>query len=206
MVVAGKKYLFIAGCGHSGSTFIQFLLFQHYNVLCVGEIGNSVRHISDKNFERTWEQLCSCGKKGCDCGFWGDIIRNKTSSVNDLVSSVEEKLLKFQTPVVVDSSKRIHHYDLLTNRNPKVIYLVKNFCGWSSHGKTKRFFRQIGRSQYQISSDNISNEISKWVRKICQSDKDTFLDDPDIRKKMIKASQKNNHLLEKFLLNNTKVV
>lgn len=78
--------------------------------------------------------------------------------------------------------------------------------GCSSHGKTKRFFRQVGRSQYQISSNYISNEISKWVKGICQSDKDNFLDDPHIRKKMIKASQKNNHLLEKFLLNDIKVV
>ncbi len=131
MVTVGKKYLFVSGCGHSGSTFLQFLLSQHYDVLCVGEIGNSVRHISDKNFERSKKQLCSCGEQGEDCEFWGSIVQDTTSSISELVASVTEKTSKFNSPTVIDSSKRIRHYDLLMHVDPKVIYLVRDFRGWA---------------------------------------------------------------------------
>ncbi len=131
MATVGKIYLFVSGCGHSGSTFLQFLLNQNYDVLCVGEIGNSVRHISDKNFERTKNQLCSCGKHGCDCEFWGSIVQDTIRSATELVASVEEKASKFNSPTVIDSSKRIRHYDLFTHMNPKVIYLVRDSRGWA---------------------------------------------------------------------------
>jgi hypothetical protein len=37
-------------------------------------------------------------------------------------------------------------------------------CGYSTHGKTKRFYEQIGRQQFQTSVHDDPAVFSQWVR------------------------------------------
>ena len=63
------KVIYIAGLGHSGSTFLELLLASHPDVVGLGEIGLQVeRLLLDPSFN-AGEALCSCGTTARECEF-----------------------------------------------------------------------------------------------------------------------------------------
>ncbi len=62
------KVLFICGSGRSGSTLLDLLLGQADGVVSTGEL----RHVWERGFRQN--QLCGCGSKFRDCGFWNRVV------------------------------------------------------------------------------------------------------------------------------------
>ncbi len=61
------QVLYIAGSGHSGSTFTDVFLDNHPSVVGVGELTNLVRggYIEGR--------YCACGRPPAECPFWSDV-------------------------------------------------------------------------------------------------------------------------------------
>jgi hypothetical protein len=68
-----KQVIFIAGCGHSGSTVLGLMLGNHPLFVGVGEVYNLFNpKLKEQNWlERSKEVMCSCGRLGGECEFWG---------------------------------------------------------------------------------------------------------------------------------------
>jgi hypothetical protein len=66
---ARTKVLYVGGSGRSGSTLLTRLLGEMPGVVAVGEISN----VWSRNYVEN--QLCGCGLKFHDCGFWRDVTR-----------------------------------------------------------------------------------------------------------------------------------
>jgi len=85
------KWVYIAGYGRSGSTWLELFLGSELQALCVGEIQNF--------FRRPMQHLsCSCGKSAADCAVWTPYAQeeNLTSLVATLARNHR---------IVIDSSK-----------------------------------------------------------------------------------------------------
>jgi polysaccharide pyruvyl transferase WcaK-like protein len=74
-------------------------------------------------------------------------------------------------------------------------------CGYSSHIKTERFFKQIDRSHYQVRADQDVAIISKWTKMICENDPSFFRHDDTIRQNLTQQSSKNFVYLKEFVEN-----
>lgn len=60
-----RRYAFVTGAGHSGSTLVSFLLNSHPSVFSVGEM-----HAPSFVWPKTGFKMCSCGSPIKDCGFF----------------------------------------------------------------------------------------------------------------------------------------
>jgi hypothetical protein len=72
---APLKVLYIAGEGHSGSTFLDIMLGNHPDIFGAGELVNLPRG--------GWidDEYCTCRKRASDCPFWSDVRRHWVEQV-----------------------------------------------------------------------------------------------------------------------------
>jgi len=68
-VEAPIRVLYIAGEGHSGSTFLDIMLGNHPDVFGAGELSNLPRGGWIDN------EYCTCGRQANDCPFWSYVRR-----------------------------------------------------------------------------------------------------------------------------------
>ena len=68
-VEAPIRVLYIAGAGHSGSTFLDIMLGNHPDVFGAGELSNLPRGGWIDN------EYCTCGRQANDCPFWSYVRR-----------------------------------------------------------------------------------------------------------------------------------
>jgi hypothetical protein len=75
-----RKLIYIAGCGHSGSTLLDLLLSTHQHVCGLGEVAmlvddcNRPTYTSPDGNRSREEQICSCGQSIYDCSFWSRFL------------------------------------------------------------------------------------------------------------------------------------
>jgi hypothetical protein len=118
-----RKIIYIAGCGHSGSTVLQMLLTTTGKAVGLGEIWNIV----DENADRSRRRLCSCGARAPDCVFWAPVIE-RMASLGSAASRAERyrcvldqvEALFGPDVAVVDSSKKARHLTALVAEVPGV--------------------------------------------------------------------------------------
>ena len=60
-----KKFIYIAGLYHSGSTLLDQYLGSNSQIIGLGEIAKYIKDGSEGN--------CTCGKKVEECDFWSKI-------------------------------------------------------------------------------------------------------------------------------------
>lgn len=59
--------IMLVGDGHSGSTLLDLIMDSHSLVVGVGELSHYGKHLNSG-------ELCSCGKRIKDCGFWQNVF------------------------------------------------------------------------------------------------------------------------------------
>lgn len=80
--------IYIMGYGRSGSTILDMLLQQHYNIVSAGALNN----IYDWQLN---SEKCSCGNRLSDCSFWFDVLTGKNIMSNS-TSPLEARTLQFK--------------------------------------------------------------------------------------------------------------
>ncbi len=129
-----QKIAYIYSPARSGSTFLQFLLSNHPDMIGLGELYRVVQDINHKS-EEIWDGIdCSCGSVAADCDFWSELVRRADSAppitAGDVVGRFAQK---FPDKVLIDSSKNgdeIDRYLANDQVELKMIILVRDYRGW----------------------------------------------------------------------------
>ena len=136
--------IFVAGLGHSGSTFLELLLSSHPDVVGLGEIGLQVERLLLEDSDEIGKEICSCGIPWSECLFWGQLVAkpppDRRSAYESIFSRFEDV---FPSKIIADSSKGLRHlktYDLVRpEHDVRVILIVRDYRGWAlSRSRTDR--------------------------------------------------------------------
>ena len=127
-----QRVVYIAGCGHSGSTLLDLVLGGHSKLVGLGEAMNLVR---PGGIELTRERglVCSCGETIDSCKFWSKVVAeaNGESNADQRYKHILNTFEKVYTKdcAAVDSSKELKPLQILlrnTDLDVKVIHLIKD--------------------------------------------------------------------------------
>ena len=128
------KIIYIAGLGHSGSTFLQFLLASKANLVGLGEINQLATNNSlDSSL------LCSCGANIGECEIWGKMCQFDKIDTSLWYEKLANLLLEKypQTDGWIDSSKQIKGISSWVEvkkkndiKDIRVLFLVRDVRGW----------------------------------------------------------------------------
>lgn len=165
--------IYIAGCGHSGSTLFDLVLGAHSKIESLGEfykIFDPVKRAAIKD--------CTCGSELHQCDFWKDVFFNdEHSCVNQL--SEPEKTYNVLTKIldktgksfVCDSSKSIPNIEVYESRPDLfqlyVIHLVRDPRAYVKSIENKK--QRVGVGESVTAEDknpkmyNYSRAIWRWV-------------------------------------------
>lgn len=88
--------VYIAGCGHSGSTLLALLLDSHPEIACVGEtaVKPKIRRRGDSASAE-----CSCGRTIPDCPYWQRVFANAQTLGQDLGPERWANDYRFEQPL-----------------------------------------------------------------------------------------------------------
>lgn len=125
----------------SGSTFLQFLLSGHPEIVGLGEIASVIRFLHGQAKKHKQLGQCSCGEQANECVFWGGLLDQLKGMGSEV--GFEAVLNHFQAlypgKLLLDSSKddvvikdlylKTHIVD---KQDIKVLFLVRDFRGWSA--------------------------------------------------------------------------
>lgn len=126
------RVAFVAGLGHSGTTYLEILLCSAEATLGLGEIGLYIKRLKEG---RAVHPECSCGNSATDCTFWGGLARLAESS--DPIAEVFQKASdQFEGALIIDSSKAYetfqkYYFDKRPDTEVRVIFLVRDFRSWA---------------------------------------------------------------------------
>jgi len=129
-----KQVVFIASCGHSGSTILEFLLTSDPS--CIG-IGEAFQLVDPRNqiLNHVHRYQCACGESIALCDFWGPVIENLKHQQDKLPEDKYHDILEhaFHTigpgATIIDSSKVTRALDVLSrlaDTDVKVIHLIRD--------------------------------------------------------------------------------
>lgn len=130
------KVIYIASCGHSGSTILDITLSTHPKAIGLGEIFTLIRRYNTKGKEYLEQNLCACGKKTSKCKVWRTLIyelsKDRIESYLSLYHIVSRNSDK---EIIVDSSKELAPLTKIlknTENNNNIfliIHLIRNPFG-----------------------------------------------------------------------------
>ncbi len=88
--------VYIAGCGHSGSTLLALLLDSHPDIACVGEtaVKPKIRRRGDSASAE-----CSCGRTIPDCPYWASVFAHARVLGQDLGPDRWANDYRFEQPL-----------------------------------------------------------------------------------------------------------
>jgi hypothetical protein len=95
-----KQIIYVAGCGHSGSTALGFMLGGCSKFIGVGEV---FRLFDPKSSEHNWmarskELICSCKKTADQCDLWGPVLMR----LNDTLKGNSPANLRYSYQIFLD--------------------------------------------------------------------------------------------------------
>lgn len=143
-----KQVIYVAGCGHSGSTALGFMLGSHPKLIGVGEVFSLFDpKTSDRNWlGRSKELICSCKKTANQCELWGPVVERLGNTVtkNDDVAAQRQAYKVFldvffthfgEDFVPVDISKTDDGLSALAGIEDvlvKTIFLMRDVRSWTA--------------------------------------------------------------------------
>jgi hypothetical protein len=137
--------IFIAGLGHSGSTFLELVLASHPDAVGLGEIGLQIEKFLLETSSDTGEELCSCGLIMRECKFWGELLAAKHLQDRHIAYDAIFTRFKEMFPgkIAVDSSKGFRHLEQYRGArradDVRVVLIVRDYRGWAlSRSKTNQ--------------------------------------------------------------------
>jgi hypothetical protein len=128
-----QKLLFIAGLGHSGTTYLELLLCANQSTVGLGEVGLYLKRCAHGEIKHP---KCSCGEDAEQCEFWSK-IENPKESAESFSKVLQLAKHMFGSKVIVDSSKafesfnRYYGAELTKDVDVKVIFLVRDHRSWT---------------------------------------------------------------------------
>ncbi|MEM8872744.1 MAG: polysaccharide pyruvyl transferase family protein [Planctomycetota bacterium] len=72
-------------------------------------------------------------------------------------------------------------------------------CGLSAHGKTRRFYRQIGRLDFQQNLDEDLDKVRTWVRMLLDDDPQLASEDVDARVELPRLARRNFEVADEVI-------
>jgi hypothetical protein len=157
-----RKLIYIAGCGHSGSTLLDLLLSTHQHVCGLGEVAMLADDCKRPNYtspdgnRSRGEQICSCGQSIYDCSLWSrfldyteekpdidfqdryaQLVQIASDEIGDDVILSDSS--KYRSPLQ-EVTKAVRSGNLQPNIGPKdlfVIHLIKDARAWVTSMKDR---------------------------------------------------------------------
>jgi hypothetical protein len=128
--------IFVAGLGHSGSTFLELLLASHPEVVGLGEIGLQVENLLLDDLDEIGQEVCSCGLAWSECLFWGPLVARPLADRRTAYESIFSRFAEvFPDKIIADSSKGFRHLktydDVRPEQDVRVILIVRDYRGWA---------------------------------------------------------------------------
>lgn len=171
---------YILSPARSGSTFLQFLLSGHPEVVGLGEVRQVLKEYRRNGGPVKRSRGCSCGKKAEHCSFWGPVLRDlpglsHQAAFNRVLTQFESL---FPGKVLIDSSKsgaflESHYLPALlaaegSEINLKVLYLVRDFRGWVTSVKKHR--ARVSRTSWWFDSEVLTsyNWLYSSIKWLCR--------------------------------------
>jgi len=134
--------VYILSPTRSGSTFLQFLLGGHSEIVGIGEVSHVLREYCKTTSSSKITSHCTCGMQPGLCPFWGSVLKDLSSlSLQAGFTQILGQFDKiFSDKILLDSSKSsvfFEDYYLAhlhsTNDQQlrlKILFLVRDFRGW----------------------------------------------------------------------------
>lgn len=72
-------------------------------------------------------------------------------------------------------------------------------CAWASHGKTQRFYRQIGRDRFVASLSEPSDAVEDWIRTFVDAPDAFAVEAPDARERLSALAHRNYEVIAEHL-------
>ncbi len=129
------KLLYITGLGRSGSTLLCQALGQHPAFTALGE----VRQLWSRKFSP--EQLCSCGQRFRECGFWNEVMDRLRASP--------------ETQALLESGERLYRQVARFRHLPMLV--SGRFT--AAYGTAVRDYSQLLGRLYQAVADVSDSEV-----------------------------------------------
>lgn len=143
-----KQVIYVAGCGHSGSTALGFMLGGHPKFIGVGEVFSLFDpKTSDRNWlGRSRELVCSCNKTADQCDLWVPVLEriNTILKKDNSIASQRKAYQAFldvfyslygEDFVPVDISKTDDGLSVLSGMegvSVKTIFLMRDVRSWTA--------------------------------------------------------------------------
>lgn len=140
-----RKVIFIASCGHSGSTVLELLLTT--NPKSVG-IGEAFQLVDPRNpiIHTVEKYKCGCGAYIHECDLWGPVIRELRSTEKCTAEEKYGKILrhvydKYEEGIIVDSSKVVKALEVLNAISTielKVVHIIRDVRAYLFSMRSKK--------------------------------------------------------------------
>lgn len=113
------KIIFIGGWGRSGSTLLDLILGQLKGFFSVGEL----IYIWERGF--TENQLCGCGEKFRECGFWSKVVKEAFGSFQNVnskeIDELQHSISRRYNIIQLNSYLRTNNYDEKLERYSQIL-------------------------------------------------------------------------------------
>lgn len=122
---------FIAGLGHSGTTYLEMLLCSNEQAIGLGEVGLLLKNLGA---DKASHPKCSCGKQFSECSFWAG-LKELSAQVDSFTQVLHSAKDTFGNKVFVDSSKSFESFvkyygTRQPNLDVKIIFLIRDYRSW----------------------------------------------------------------------------
>jgi sulfotransferase family protein len=137
-----KRAVFIASRGHSGSTLLDLMLGGRPPLVGVGEVFSMFTPKLRGRLRNTHETICSCGRPGDECEFWGpasarlDEVMQRGGSAQEFYGVFLDSFYEHfgSDSIPVDISKTNEALQVLLSVpgvDVRVIFLIRDVRSWT---------------------------------------------------------------------------
>jgi hypothetical protein len=173
--------VYILSPARSGSTFLQFLLGGHEQIIPLGEVSHVLQEYCRTRSSLTATGHCSCGSLRQSCPFWGAILKKLPilTPQDGFRLILERSSQVYPAKILVDASKsgvflEEHYLNHIQQGNRlqirlRIIFLVRDFRGWVTSIRNHRVRKGEGnfwKKSRIISSYRWLYTSIKWLYRV----------------------------------------
>jgi hypothetical protein len=174
------RVIYIAGLGHSGSTFLELLLASHPGVVGLGEIGLQVEMLLQNDPASVGKEACSCGVPWSECAFWGELVATHWTDAHEVYESVFARFEKmFPGMAAADSSKGFRHLERYAGTNLKndvrALLIIRDYRGWALSRSNTNEKKQRSDHGYVLNCYRWMFSTARLIRSLSKTQEFVYL-------------------------------